>query len=271
MTTIFKTMAIVLIGGLAMTTTSCKKEGCTDDTATNFNHDAEKDNGSCEYATGNTVNLSVEHKFGTDVFSFDSVYTDPQGTKYKFTRTEFYMSNFKFLDMSMNLRDSSNEVFLVRSNTASLNLGKIDLIGHTHEITSKIGLDSLTNYTSDPTTFPAGHPLAPQVPPMYWTWNSGYIFFAVEGVYGSNGDQVIDGSDATFEMHLGSNSFQIDNSFTIMKDLVENEPLNLNLSLDYSQLFVGFDLMNDNTTHTMDNMPLANALKANLVNFISVN
>ncbi len=30
---------------------SCKKEGCTDETATNYNSKAQKDNGSCEYAS----------------------------------------------------------------------------------------------------------------------------------------------------------------------------------------------------------------------------
>jgi len=45
-----------------LTGISCKKEGCTDKTATNFKKDARKDNGSCKYVDGcmdpNAVNFS---------------------------------------------------------------------------------------------------------------------------------------------------------------------------------------------------------------------
>lgn len=36
---------------LGLGVTSCKKEGCTDPTATNYNEEAKKDDGSCTYAT----------------------------------------------------------------------------------------------------------------------------------------------------------------------------------------------------------------------------
>ncbi len=56
----FKTIAaVLLIGATAITTTSCKKEGCTDPTATNYSEKAKKDDGSCEYeAAEGTVNKS---------------------------------------------------------------------------------------------------------------------------------------------------------------------------------------------------------------------
>lgn len=271
MKTIYKTLSFIVIGALVFTMSSCKKEGCTDETALNFNQDAKKDNGSCTYETGNAVNLNINHKYGNDIFSFDSIYADPQGTKYQFTRTEFYFSNFMFMDDNMASLGMTDKVFLVKNTTTNLSLGSIDLVGHVHMMNTKIGLDSLRNFTTDPATMPAGDPLSLQAPSMYWTWNSGYIFFAVEGVYDSNGNQMIDAGDATFEMHLGGNNFQVNNSFMVHQDLAVNQPLNLTLDLDYSQLFLGFDLMNDNSTHTMDNMPLAMALKANLANFISLN
>jgi hypothetical protein len=46
----FKTIAaVLLIGGAAFTTTSCKKEGCTDPTASNYDAKAKKDDESCVY------------------------------------------------------------------------------------------------------------------------------------------------------------------------------------------------------------------------------
>jgi hypothetical protein len=48
--TYLKTTAIVLaVTGIAFGTTSCKKEGCTDTNATNYDEKAKKDNGSCQY------------------------------------------------------------------------------------------------------------------------------------------------------------------------------------------------------------------------------
>jgi hypothetical protein len=44
-------LAIVVAGG----TTSCKKKGCTDATATNYDSEAEKDDGTCEYPQDETL------------------------------------------------------------------------------------------------------------------------------------------------------------------------------------------------------------------------
>lgn len=270
MKTKIKTLSFALIGGLALTTTSCKKEGCMDQNALNFNHDAQKDNGTCEY--GSTIN--IDHMYGSNPMSTDSIYTDSQGTKYKFTRCDFYLSNINFTDANSNTVGTNGAVFLVKldttSRTSMLSFGGLNFEGQLNSMDALIGLDSLTNYTTDPATMPADSPLSFQAPSMYWTWASGYIFFAVEGVYDSNGDQVIDASDSTFEMHLGTNNFKVANSFSINSYVSANQTFVLNMSLDYSALFAGFDLANDNTTHTMDNMPLAMALKANLANFISV-
>lgn len=40
----------LLLGLVLLTATSCKKEGCTDQDATNFESEAKKDDGSCSYS-----------------------------------------------------------------------------------------------------------------------------------------------------------------------------------------------------------------------------
>ena len=58
MKTIYLTMSKALIAtlalGLVVGTTSCKEEGCTDPNATNYNADADEDDGSCEYVENPT-------------------------------------------------------------------------------------------------------------------------------------------------------------------------------------------------------------------------
>ena len=50
----------VAVGGMTIFTTGCaKEEGCTDPLATNFNADAEEDDGSCEYAVSNETAFSL--------------------------------------------------------------------------------------------------------------------------------------------------------------------------------------------------------------------
>ncbi|MGB1102073.1 MAG: DUF4856 domain-containing protein [Crocinitomicaceae bacterium] len=43
--------SIYILGAVALLFTACKKKGCTDETALNYSAEAEKDDGSCEFAT----------------------------------------------------------------------------------------------------------------------------------------------------------------------------------------------------------------------------
>jgi len=47
----------------------------------------------------------------------------------------------------------------------------------------RIGVDEATNST-DPSQFPAGHALNPQVNDLHWGWSGGFIFLALEGLHG---------------------------------------------------------------------------------------
>lgn len=56
-----------LIGSMSVVTTSCKKKGCTDPTAINYDAEAEKDDESCEYEQGPAEVVVVEGEITSTV------------------------------------------------------------------------------------------------------------------------------------------------------------------------------------------------------------
>jgi hypothetical protein len=49
---------LIVAGALSLGTVSCKKKGCTDATATNYDEDAKKDDGSCVFPTAGLIELT---------------------------------------------------------------------------------------------------------------------------------------------------------------------------------------------------------------------
>ena len=57
------TKHLLIISALALVLGACKKQGCTDETATNYNEKATKDDGSCEYPTTTTYTVPSTYSF----------------------------------------------------------------------------------------------------------------------------------------------------------------------------------------------------------------
>lgn len=64
----------MLVLGATTMMTSCKKEGCMDTTATNYNAEAKKDNGTCNYVAATTGGLKVKVQIsGTTGYATDAI------------------------------------------------------------------------------------------------------------------------------------------------------------------------------------------------------
>lgn len=123
-----------------------------------------------------------------------------------------------------------------------------------------VGLSAKVN-SSDVAQYAADHPLNPNLNGLHWSWQGGYIFLALEGLYQTAGTE-----PKGYSYH-----FARTNNYTPV-----TLAANLDLTKD-SRMVVDFDVatvlnsprllsfMNDGTsTHSRDGDPVAAAIRANL-------
>ncbi len=110
-----------------------------------------------------------------------STYKNPKGENFTVSKLEYYISN-------ISLKNSQGEVyvvpqdscyFLVKESDKESQLLKINNVpaGDYTEVSFIVGVDSLRN-TMDISRRTGALDVANG---MYWSWNSGYIFFKIEG------------------------------------------------------------------------------------------
>lgn len=130
---------------------------------------------------------------GKPIILHDSVYTTPLGEPYTVTKLRYYISNIQ-LDGKSQLGESDNYHLVDMAKetrfTIPVNAGKYKTLRFL------LGVDSLRNFSGAQTG--ALDPMND----MFWTWNSGYVMFKLEGYS--------DSSSATnnkLEHHVGGYRF----------------------------------------------------------------
>lgn len=116
-----KIILLVSVVTLGLSFNSCKKKGCTNETATNYVSEAEKDDGSCVFAPAPKLGLKFTQNFnGTDVTvaNFNTIaYTNANGEELSLTKLQYSISDVRFylangdsvyVDGSYNLIDLEN-------------------------------------------------------------------------------------------------------------------------------------------------------------------
>jgi hypothetical protein len=177
----------------------------------------------------NEVMLHLSPRLGTAAFALNTVAPHPGGTyNLKYTRFEYYISEIKVTHDGGQIAPVTGMHLLVRPALDSMySLGQMPGVNNVEAITFSVGVEQAMNHL-DPTSFPAGHPLAPQNPDMQWGWTAGYRFAAIEGESGGNLDQ-------HFEIHaLGDANYKTQTISTNAEQVAADMKM-IHLIADYTQ------------------------------------
>lgn len=144
--------------------------------------------------TEKTISLEFKSVFGNKELIFDSLYVLNENQTIQFENLKFYISNIQLLNhnkvvwqekQSFHLYDGSNAV------TYSIKL-QVPQKTNYDKLKFDIGIDSITNVSGA-----LGGDLDP-TKGMYWTWQSGYINFKLEGT-----SSLSTHPKKEFQLHLG--------------------------------------------------------------------
>lgn len=204
-------------------------------------------------AYNSNVKASLSVEFDNIVGSSDlqlstGNYTNASGEAYKITTLKYFVSNFVFTktDGTIYTVPQDSCYFLIdESKPATMEPVMQVPEGEYASVSFMLGVDSVRNTMDiskrtgnlDPTGTAAG---------MYWSWNSGYIFFKIEGTSPAS---TLTGN--IFQYHIGLfggyTTKTINNLRTITQDLTARgvpkvkagKGTNIHLTVDAAKVFTG--------------------------------
>jgi len=149
--------------------------------------------------------LQFDNVAGNKDLVLNSVdYTNASGESFNVSQLQYFVSNMKFLcpngkQFTVNQEDS---YFLIQEHEPATQTLKLKVpAGEYNKLTFLVGVDSLRNTMPIDKRKGVLDPSNSMDNGMYWSWNSGYIFFKMEGT--SNAAPEDPTGNRRFRYHIG--------------------------------------------------------------------
>ena len=235
---------------------SCKEPGCTDHAAINFEMEANKDDGSCEYHYPVKINFVVTEN-GRELNVYGTY--DNNDVSYRLETLKYYLSHLKFnnneiADVFLYDVESDNNFIITPHNNNIINTIEFGL-----------GLTESQN-ESDPTTFVNTHPLSFAQNTYWYMTPPSYMFVMVEQKADTLGNGIY---NFPISYHLAHNDLYRHFQKEVNINLSLTDTLEVTLSLDLADLMNKVDY-SENVPHMSESSPIANLLMNNLVDAFSI-
>lgn len=196
-----------------------------------------------------SAEVIVNPNFGIEKLELDKYYNFNTNDSIRITKLKFYISNVALLKNGKVVWKESNSYHLIEmENVATLTLLKALPSMDYDKIRIGIGIDSLTNVSGA-----MGGDLDP-TKGMYWTWQSGYINFKLEG-----NCNIIKNRNNDYQLHLGG--YQSPYIAYTEAEFAINQNKNIVFSLDIKELLEKVDISEN--SHIMS--PSKNAKNISII------
>jgi hypothetical protein len=228
-----------------------------------------------EYNTAIKAPVSVEFDNiagSADLQLNTGTYANALGQNFTVTKLKYYVSNFKLTnaDGTVYTVPQEESYFLIdesvaNSRTLSLNVPE----GEYKTLSFVVGVDSLRN-TMDVSQRTGALDVSGAATDMYWTWNSGYIFFKMDGT-----SPAITTMGGVFQYHVGGfggyNTATVNNLRTVTLDLTGRgtakvkaaRKANIHLMVDILKALNGSTNMSFSTTSMVHSAAAGTAVANN--------
>ena len=165
----------------------------------------------------------------------DSVeYTNPSGESYRISKLKYYISNITLNNAVHQFAEHDSYHLLDAGDTATLSFSFNTAVNNYSSISFVVGVDSIKNVSG------AQSGALDPANGMFWTWNSGYVMFKLEG--NSSASTII---NHRIEYHIGGfeepNSVLQTITLPLQLSIAENRNSEIIITADLDKLWHGIN------------------------------
>lgn len=179
---------------------------------------------------GQTINITIQAKLQGEPLQLEKPLSIHKSESVQINQLKFYISNFQLLQDGRIVFSELNSFHLIDFNTVNstlLNIKTFEQVAF-NSIKFNVGIDSITNAAGA-----MGGDLDP-AHGMYWTWQSGYINFKIEGVYNAHTS-----SPKEIQLHLGGYQTPF---YNLQEVVLNTNSTKINIELDLNKFFNDIDV-----------------------------